>query len=98
MVCLPKGICTRSLPYNTTCFCFKGQVFPGDVDRESMGPAYLVEDIDGDLRIDDVAVRRAQAEGSFAQGSIFVGDQGRRDRCCVDLPQSLAMGRRPTGG
>ena len=48
-------------------FLFVAQFFPGDVDREPMGPAYLVEGVDGHLRIDDIAVRSAQAEGAFAQ-------------------------------
>ena len=52
-----------------------GQVAPGDVDREAVGPADLVEDLHGHLGVDDVAVRRRQGQGALAQGPGRVGDE-----------------------
>ena len=71
-------------------FLCRRQFLPGDFDRKTMGPANLVKDIDGHLRIDDIAVGRAQAEGALPQRTVLVGDQS-LDVDLMDLPQPPAM-------
>ena len=62
-------------PVEDDVLLFVGQVLPGDVRAEAVGPADAVEDVHGDLGIDDVAARRGDGQRALAQALRRIGHQ-----------------------
>ena len=73
------------------------QRLPREVDRETMRAAHLVEHVDGDLRVDQVAGGRRDPQRAAADGLRRVGDQQVRVEAVFDT-QSLAGRAGPVGG
>ncbi len=52
-----------------------GERLPRRVDVEAVRPTHLVEDVDGHLRVDDVAGRRRNHERALPDGPAAIGDE-----------------------